>query len=157
MTEEKPTITAPEVRLVEVDGITGLRVGESFDEFRIEKLIGRGGLSEVYLADDTRTNTQVALKFLLPERLSDLISCERLRKEARSMIRFRTGGTVFFTSQPCECGRTSIRLLGVQGRLDGMKSIEDVSVAVLLLPADTLPRVNHKAKWVDDRRSGVWG
>lgn len=80
-----------------------------------------------------------------------------LRKEARSMIRFRTGGTVFFTSQPCECGRTSIRLLGVQGRLDGMKSIEDVSVAVLLLPADTLPRVNHKAKWVDDRRSGVWG
>ncbi len=89
MTEEKPTFTAEEVRLVEVDGITGLRVGESFDEFRIEKLIGRGGVSEVYLADDTRTNTQVALKFLLPERLSDQISCERLRKEAQSIMSLR--------------------------------------------------------------------
>ena len=33
-----------------------------------------------------------------------------LRKAARPMIRFRTGDIVSFTSAPCRCGRTSIRM-----------------------------------------------
>jgi phenylacetate-CoA ligase len=36
------------------------------------------------------------------------------------MIRFRTGDIVSFTSAPCRCGRTSIRMHGVHGRLDDM-------------------------------------
>ena len=41
-----------------------------------------------------------------------------LRKTARPMVRFRTGDIVSFTSEPCGCGRTSIRLQGVHGRLE---------------------------------------
>jgi phenylacetate-CoA ligase len=41
-----------------------------------------------------------------------------LRKAVRPMIRFRTGDIVSFTSAPCRCGRTSIRMHGVHGRLD---------------------------------------
>jgi phenylacetate-CoA ligase len=144
-----------------------------------------------------------------------------LKKTARPMIRFRTGDIVSFTSEPCGCGRTSIRLQGVHGRLDDMliikgvnlfpsdveaiarrdhdfsgeyrliverenhldrltveveraaasthsdaelagrfahhlKAVTGVSAAVTILPTDTLPRATHKAKRVEDRRSGVW-
>ena len=47
-----------------------------------------------------------------------------LRKAARPMIRFRTGNIVSFTSEPCRCGRTSIRMRGVHGRLDDMLIIK---------------------------------
>ncbi|CAH2601172.1 Phenylacetate--CoA ligase [Rhodovastum atsumiense] len=51
-----------------------------------------------------------------------------LRKSARPMIRFRTGDIVSFTSEPCRCGRTSIRMHGVHGRLDDMLIIKGVNI-----------------------------
>ncbi|MEI7612247.1 MAG: phenylacetate--CoA ligase [Betaproteobacteria bacterium] len=51
-----------------------------------------------------------------------------LKKSARPMIRFRTGDIVSFTSEPCACGRTSLRMLGVHGRLDDMLIIKGVNV-----------------------------
>lgn len=145
-----------------------------------------------------------------------------LKKTARPMIRFRTGDIVSFTSEPCGCGRTSIRLQGIHGRLDDMliikgvnlfpsdvesiarkdhdfsgeyklivervnhldvltveversasfsgsdvelaarfnghlKSVTGATATVRILPPDTLPRATHKAKRVEDRRTGVWG
>ncbi|MBK1613559.1 CoF synthetase [Rubrivivax gelatinosus] len=55
-----------------------------------------------------------------------------LTKRARPMIRFRTGDIVSFTTEPCRCGRTSARLLGVHGRLDDMLIIKGVN----LFPSD---------------------
>ena len=55
-----------------------------------------------------------------------------LKKQARPLIRFRTGDIVSFTSEPCRCGRTSQRLLGVHGRLDDMLIIRGVN----LFPSD---------------------
>jgi len=51
-----------------------------------------------------------------------------LKKSARPMVRFRTGDIVSFTSEPCSCGRTSIRMLGVHGRLDDMLIIKGINV-----------------------------
>lgn len=51
-----------------------------------------------------------------------------LRKQARPLIRFRTGDIVSFTTEPCRCGRTSQRLLGVHGRLDDMLIIRGVNI-----------------------------
>lgn len=144
-----------------------------------------------------------------------------LQKQARPLIRFRTGDIVSFTSEPCRCGRTSQRLLGVHGRLDDMliirgvnlfpsdveavvrqdadfsgeyrlvverhnhldsvtveaerrhgvnthpddlaarltrrlKAVTGVGAAVTVLDPDSLPRATHKAKRVDDRRTGLW-
>ena len=144
-----------------------------------------------------------------------------LKKAARPMIRFRTGDIVSFTSEPCGCGRTSQRLMGVHGRLDDMliikgvnlfpsdveaivrkehdltgeyrmivtreaqldeltieleraqayqgtdealaqrfskqlKSVSGVSARISIVPPDALPRATHKAKRLEDRRSGVW-
>lgn len=51
-----------------------------------------------------------------------------LKKQARPLIRFRTGDIVSFTNEPCACGRTSQRLLGVHGRLDDMLIIKGVNI-----------------------------
>jgi phenylacetate-CoA ligase len=51
-----------------------------------------------------------------------------LKKRARPMIRFRTGDIVSFTDEPCSCGRTSIRMEGVHGRLDDMLIIKGVNI-----------------------------
>jgi phenylacetate-CoA ligase len=51
-----------------------------------------------------------------------------LRKRARPLVRFRTGDIVSITTEPCACGRTSLRMLGVHGRLDDMVIIKGVNV-----------------------------
>ena len=51
-----------------------------------------------------------------------------LKKSARPMIRFRTGDIVSFTSKPCKCGRTSMRMEGVHGRLDDMLIVKGVNI-----------------------------
>jgi phenylacetate-CoA ligase len=38
-----------------------------------------------------------------------------------------------------------------------LKSVTGVTATVRILPPDTLPRATHKAKRVEDRRTGVWG
>ena len=163
-----------------------------------------------------------------PETLEPVAEGERgelvlttLKKSARPMIRFRTGDIVSITSEPCRCGRTSLRLSGIHGRLDDMliikgvnifpsdveavarrdtgltgeyrliverinhldrltveverapgfngtdedlahrfarvlQSVTGVGAVVNILPPDTLPRATHKAKRIDDRRTGVW-
>lgn len=44
-------------------------IGTILRHYRILKLIGRGGMREVYLAEDLQLNRQVALK-ILPAELS---------------------------------------------------------------------------------------
>lgn len=145
-----------------------------------------------------------------------------LKKAARPMLRFRSGDIVSVTTEPCSCGRTSMRLKGIHGRLDDMLiikgvnlfpsdveaiarkdhdfsgeyklivervnhldlltveveraaqftgddealaarlkghlySVTGVAATVRILAPDSLPRETHKAKRVEDRRSGVWG
>ena len=53
-------------------------------QYKIEKLLGAGGMGEVYLAEDTRLNRKVAIKFLSPTREPNEQAQRRLLREARA-------------------------------------------------------------------------
>jgi serine/threonine-protein kinase len=55
---------------------------QTLGEFRILRRIGRGGMSEVYLAQQTSLNRNVALKVLRPDLVSDETHVKRFRTEA---------------------------------------------------------------------------
>lgn len=53
-------------------------------EFKILRRLGKGGMAEVYLAEQTSLNRQVAIKVLRPEFLSDATYVKRFQHEARA-------------------------------------------------------------------------
>jgi tetratricopeptide (TPR) repeat protein/predicted Ser/Thr protein kinase len=52
--------------------------------YQLGRLLGRGGLGEVYLAHDRTLNRDVAIKFVTPERLADPAARHALLREARA-------------------------------------------------------------------------
>ena len=64
-------------------GTPTLRAGEVVaDRYRIEKLLGRGGMAEVYAAVNLRTDKRVALKWIRPALASTAEGLARFRREA---------------------------------------------------------------------------
>jgi eukaryotic-like serine/threonine-protein kinase len=62
----------------------GALVGELIGHYRIESLIGVGGMGEVYLARDERLGRKVALKLLAKRLTADETQLTRFKTEARS-------------------------------------------------------------------------
>jgi serine/threonine protein kinase/tetratricopeptide (TPR) repeat protein len=62
-----------------------VRVGESFNQYRIVSQLGAGGMGEVYLAEDSRLRRRVALKFLPVALIKDKRHLHRFEVEARAI------------------------------------------------------------------------
>src|SRR5262245_50448902 len=59
-------------------------------KYRIDRLIGQGGMGMVVAATNLHLDQRVALKFLLPELLPDPAIVERFLREARASARLRS-------------------------------------------------------------------
>ncbi len=124
-------------------------IGSEIGHFRIVKQLGKGGMGEVFQAQDTKLGRDVALKFLSAELSDDPTFCERFLREAQAIAAlnhphictiFETGeheGRPFFAMEYLE-GRTLKQLAA-----DGPLEIELLTKVALQL-ADALHAAHAK-------------
>jgi len=67
------------------DSSSASLAGKKIGGYRILRRLGKGGMGEVYLAQDTRLERRVALKFLSPEFVGDKWAKRQLIKEAQAV------------------------------------------------------------------------
>ena len=65
------------------------RAGTDFGHYHLRRVLGKGGMGEVYEAEDTRKDRTVALKLLPPAMSHDPVFRKRLEREARSAGRLQ--------------------------------------------------------------------
>jgi serine/threonine protein kinase len=109
-------------------------IGETLKHYKIEELLGMGGMGVVYRARDTRLQRPVALKILKPELVSDAARKSRFLVEAQSAAAVshpaiasiydvdEASGTMFIAMEYIE-GRTVGRLIA-EGELDLQGAVE---------------------------------
>src|SRR5258705_1478759 len=83
-------IEAPALELaakkMAVDQVNSM-VGRQLGSYKILSQLGAGGMGEVYLAEDTRLNRKVAIKFILARSTADEQAQKRLIREAQAAAR----------------------------------------------------------------------
>src|SRR5262245_864132 len=82
--------------------LTGSTVGD----FQVERLLGRGGMGEVYLATQVSRNRPVALKVLRPDALSKPGYRERLVSEALAVAKLNHPNIVHVYAMSAQTDQT---------------------------------------------------
>ena len=126
------------------------------NKFRIEQLLGRGGMGAVYRARDVRLDRLVALKVVRPELLSDGEARQRFRREAQIVARlqhpsivsvydygtFVDGGA--FLVMELVRGEDLRRVLQREGRLDTERALRILNAVCSAIDAAHREGVLHR-------------
>ncbi len=103
--------------------------GTEIGHYRIVQKIGAGGMGEVYLAEDTKLNRQVALKFLLPYLCQDADGRIRFKREAQAAAALSNAGIVTVYEVSEHEGRPYIAMEYLEGQsLRSLLSEKDLSL-----------------------------
>jgi serine/threonine protein kinase/TolB-like protein/Flp pilus assembly protein TadD len=113
--------------------------GVEISHYRIKTLLGRGGMGEVYLAEDTRLDRRVALKILPPEFAADKNRMSRFVREAKSasalnhpniitIYEIGVGGDTHFIATEYIDGKTLSEYVG-SGSLD-FAAVLDIAIQI---------------------------
>jgi serine/threonine-protein kinase len=110
------------------------RIGSVLAGYRIESVLGRGGMGVVYLAEQLRLKRKVALKLVAPELAGDERFKERLLHESELAASIDHPGVlpiydaaqadgVLYVAMRYVDGTDLKRLLGEEGRLDPARAV----------------------------------
>jgi serine/threonine protein kinase len=73
------------------DSAAGVREGDILaGKYRVERVLGRGGMGVIVAAHHIQLDEKVALKFLLPEALGDAEAVARFAREARNAVKIKS-------------------------------------------------------------------
>jgi phenylacetate-CoA ligase len=147
---------------LEIEKSLGIK---AFDIYGLSEIIGPGVASECSCQNGLHVNED----HFYPEIIDPLtgqslpygekgeLVLTTLTKEGMPMLRYRTRDLTVLHSEPCECGRTLVRMSKVLGRSDDMLIIRGVNVfpsqveSVLLGLGETSPHYQLLVERVDNR------
>src|SRR5262245_38101514 len=120
------------------------RIGTELGGYRIESLIGRGGMSVVYLAEDLSLRRKVALKLLAPELAEDARFRERFVRESQlaasldhpnivPIFEARDRNGVLYIAMRYVKGTDLKRILDDEGSLDPTRALAIIAQAAAAL------------------------
>ena len=123
-----------------------LQTGSELGAYRLDSLLGAGGMGEVYRAKDVRLGRWVAIKVLLPQSSADVEARRRFEREARAIANL---------NHPNIC---TLHDIGSAGGVDYivMEYLEGDTLAGFLatrrLPMDRVLGSRHRARQRAGRR-----
>jgi serine/threonine protein kinase len=131
------------------------RLGTQIAGYRIDAILGHGGMSVVYLAEDLRLNRQIALKILTPELSNDERFRERFVRESRIAARLEHPNIVpiyeageadghLYLAMRYIRGTDLHRLIRDEGALDPTRAVRIVRRAASALDAAHAEGLVHR-------------
>jgi eukaryotic-like serine/threonine-protein kinase len=125
-------------------------IGQTLGEFHVRRLLGQGGMGEVYEADQTALQRRVALKVLREELVKDPTYLQRFQAEARTIARIQHPNIVSVITIGERDGKHYMAMEFVDGRnlrdhiaRQGALDEKDV-VAILKKTAAALQRAHEE-------------
>jgi len=117
----------------EIEALLGLR---AIDFYGLSEIVGPGVAVE---CAEVRRGLHVSEDHFLPELVGSdgqplpsgqegELVLTTLTKEALPVIRYRTGDVTALDTDPCPCGRTTVRMARIRGRTDDMLVVKGVNV-----------------------------
>ncbi|MCK5220840.1 MAG: protein kinase, partial [Candidatus Aminicenantes bacterium] len=118
-------------------------IGQTISHYRILEKLGEGGMGKVYLADDTRLERKVALKFLPREQTADEAANRRFEREAHATARLshpniitiheinEIQGRHYIVSEYIAGGTLKEKIIVIKEQIESHRRLRDILVIAL--------------------------